>query len=71
MVDLKHRLEIALSVERISCEELARKWKVSSPHVWRVAKDPKQSAPIHKKILAFIACAEKKLKEEILIKEAA
>ena len=71
MADLKHRLEIALAVNKMSCRELARQWGVTSVHIWRVAKDPAQSAPVHTKILEYISGAEKWLEENILIKEAA
>lgn len=71
MSDIKHRLEIAIAIQSTSCRKIADEWGCTPTHVWRVARDAKNSAPIREKIEEFIERAEKKYLEEILIKEAA
>lgn len=58
MKDIKHPLEVALAVFRISCKELARRWEVTDTHIWNVARGVSPSEKIREKIEVFITKAQ-------------
>ncbi|MEX1120907.1 MAG: hypothetical protein WED82_02150 [Balneolales bacterium] len=54
MKNIKHQLEIALVIKRISCKELARRLEITDTHIWAVARGTATSAPLRKALEEFI-----------------
>jgi len=58
MKNIKHHLEVALSVKRISCKKLAEEWGVTDTHIWNVARGFTRSKKIRAKIVSYIIDAQ-------------
>lgn len=59
MNDIKHQLEIALTIERKSCRQLARDWSCTDAHIWGVAQGKIVSKRMRRKVEDFIKKAKK------------
>lgn len=52
--DLSWHSRVALSLAVTDYLSLARRWRVSAPFLWRVARGVKRSRPLHRRLVKFI-----------------